>query len=131
MARELRGISQAEAAAHLGITAAALSQFESGSARPTESTLERLRLEYGVPGAFFTLASEKVHEGFFRSLRKTSVMDRRRAQAVAFVAHDVATLSPSQMTFPSTSIPRHSVAVVSSSPDDIELAASRVRMDWG
>jgi Zn-dependent peptidase ImmA (M78 family)/transcriptional regulator with XRE-family HTH domain len=127
----LYGISQADAAALVRITPAALSQFESGTSRPTEATLERLSTVYGVPATFFTLSTETVHEGFFRSLRRTSVIDRRRAQAIACVAHDIATLSAGEKNFSHTSIPKHPVTAPDTSSDDIEQAASHVRMEWG
>src|SRR5437867_9443562 len=88
LARDLAGRSQTELAQWAGLTAAALSQFESGSARPAASTQERLAKLLGVPPGFFELPLLDTHDGFFRSLRRTSVADRRRARAMAHIAHD-------------------------------------------
>jgi Zn-dependent peptidase ImmA (M78 family)/transcriptional regulator with XRE-family HTH domain len=90
LARELNGLSQLKLAGQLGLTAPALSQFESGATRPAHGTLQRLAEQLGVPLGFFTLPSAEVHEGFFRSLRRTAVSERRRARAIAHIARDVA-----------------------------------------
>lgn len=128
LARELSGLSQAAAASLIGITAAALSQFESGSSRPTQATIERLARAYGVPIAFFELGMDPVHEGFFRSLRKTSVTDRRRAQAVAQIARDIASLSPERPSH--SSVPILNRTAVRLMPEEIEDAAGWVRSQW-
>src|SRR6266516_7133927 len=91
LARELTGVSQLDLARRLELTAAALSQFESGATRPSPITQSRLADELGVPTRFFELPLFDVHEGFFRSLRRTAVAERRRARAIAHIAHDVAT----------------------------------------
>ena len=44
----------------------------------------------GVPARFFSLPVTETHDGFFRSLRRTSVTHRRRARALAHIAHDLA-----------------------------------------
>jgi len=90
MARELAGLSQAHLAEQVGVSAAAISQFESGAARPSPETLDELGATLEVPTGFFDQPLMETHEGFFRSLRRTAVTDRRRARAVAYVAHDLA-----------------------------------------
>ncbi|MBX6341619.1 MAG: helix-turn-helix domain-containing protein, partial [Thermomicrobiaceae bacterium] len=52
-ARELARLSQTEVASALGITSAALSQYESGKRRIDALTLERLGRLYGVPLSWF------------------------------------------------------------------------------
>uniref|UniRef100_A0A831WXM1 ImmA/IrrE family metallo-endopeptidase n=1 Tax=Thermorudis peleae TaxID=1382356 RepID=A0A831WXM1_9BACT len=52
-ARECARMTQLEAATQLGITGAALSQYESGKRRIDALTLERLSRLYGVPLTFF------------------------------------------------------------------------------
>jgi len=131
LARELRGWSQADLAVQAGITPAALSQFESGASRPGQETLERLRAELEVPSAFFDLAIEEVPEGFFRSLRRTPVLDRRRARALAQIAHDVATLAEDKMSSVQTSVPKHPLRSLQTVSADIERATSLVREKWG
>jgi Zn-dependent peptidase ImmA (M78 family)/transcriptional regulator with XRE-family HTH domain len=128
LARELSGLSQTDAASIVAITAAALSQLESGSSRPTRATLGRLASAYGVPTAFFELVMEPVHEGFFRSLRRTSAIDRRRAQAVAYIARDIATLSSHPTSH--SSVPVLTRLARRPTPNEIEDAAGRVRSEW-
>lgn len=52
-ARELSSFSQGEAAQALGITSAALSQYETGKRRIEALTLERIARLYGVPVTYF------------------------------------------------------------------------------
>src|ERR1044072_3185426 len=87
LARELKGWSQAELARQLGLTPAAVSQFESGATSPGASSLKRLATSLDAPSAFFDLPLTETHEGFFRSLRRSSVTGRRRARAIAHIAH--------------------------------------------
>jgi Zn-dependent peptidase ImmA (M78 family)/transcriptional regulator with XRE-family HTH domain len=130
LARELHGWSQVELASQGSVTAAALSQFESGAARPSPSTLEHLAGVVGAPVAFFGLPMDETHEGFFRSLRRTSVIDRRRAQAVAQIAHDIALLINGDRAVPKTSIPRHPISSLDAPDDEVENIAARVRKEW-
>ncbi len=52
-ARELAGFAQGEAAIALGITSAALSQYEGGKRRIEALTLDRIARLYGVPITYF------------------------------------------------------------------------------
>src|SRR5690348_18426192 len=90
LARELREWSQADLARHLDVTPAAASQFESGITRPSHAVMQRLAEALDVPDGFFYLPVTETHEGFFRSLRRTSISHRRRARAIAHLAHDLA-----------------------------------------
>ena len=82
--------SQAQLARNIDLSPAAISQFESGAARPSSETVSALSAALDVPRDFFTQPVADTHEGFFRSLRRTGVVDRRRARAVAHLAHDLA-----------------------------------------
>src|SRR6266702_8115671 len=90
LARELKEWSQAELAVRLDVTPAAVSQFETGVTRPGIDALDRMTDALGVPAQFFSLPVTETHDGFFRSLRRTSVSHRRRARALAHIAHDLA-----------------------------------------
>lgn len=95
LARELRGLTQAEVVARMldPITFAALSQIESGKTRPQEGTVGQLALALDVPSGFFSLPmptdAGTGELAFFRDLRATSVRDRRKASALAVVVHDL------------------------------------------
>lgn len=130
LARELNSWTQADLARHLDLTPAAVSQFESGAARPTEAILARLSEQLKVPDTFFHLPVRETHEGFFRSLRRTGTADRRRARAVAHIARDVAANS-SGTGFPALSLPSYPPSSLEAPLDEIEDIAGRIRRDWG
>ncbi len=130
VARELAGLSQAQLAANLHVTAAAVSQFESGAARPSPSTISKLSAALAVPDAFFTRPLVETHEGFFRSLRRTAVSDRRRARAVAHVAHDLAVDAQSAGLFATNTIPLIATSGLDAPEVEVEHIAATVRAAW-
>lgn len=127
LARELRELSQAQLAKLSGISAAAVSQFESGATRPSEQVLESLSAQLRAPSEFFRRPIVETHEGFFRSLRRTSVADRRRARAFAQVVHDLAEAIPD--FFPAVDLPPFPVAELNDL-DAAAQAARAVRAAW-
>jgi Zn-dependent peptidase ImmA (M78 family)/transcriptional regulator with XRE-family HTH domain len=130
-ARELAGLSQTQLARESGLTSAAISQFESGAARPSPDTAGVLARVLAVPQEFFRAAMVESHEGFFRSLRRTSVSDRRRARAIAHVAHDLAVHASSAQRFCDGDVPVLPVSGLQAGRAEIEEAAGRVRAAWG
>lgn len=130
-ARELAGLSQTQLARATGLTPAAISQFESGAARPSPDTAHALATALAVPPRFFHEAMIESHEGFFRSLRRTSVSDRRRARAVAHVAHDLAVHAASAQRFCPGDVPVLPVSGLLAERAEVEQAAARVRTMWG
>jgi Zn-dependent peptidase ImmA (M78 family) len=92
--------------------------------------MRRLAEVLDVPDAFFYLPVTETHEGFFRSLRRTSVSHRRRARAIAHVAHDVAqTAGANQL--PRVSIPCLPVADLEAPRAELEDVAAQVRAVMG
>ena len=130
LARELRSLSQTELAAQAEITGAAVSQFESGATRPTQATIEGLAVALKVPTEFFGLPDDETHEGFFRSLRRTTVTDRRRARAIAHIAHDVVVLGAAEQRHTKADIPRLPASGLETSADEMEKTAAKVRQAW-
>lgn len=65
VARELVGMSQGQLATQIGLSAAAISQFENGAARPSAETAAALGAALEVPAGFFTRPLAETHEGFF------------------------------------------------------------------
>ena len=61
-ARDLAGFAQGEAAQKLGITSAALSQYESGKRRMEVLMLDRIACLYGVPVTYFFAAISNAQE---------------------------------------------------------------------
>ncbi len=129
-ARELAGLTQAQLAREAGLTPAAISQFESGAARPSPESVGTLAEILAVPPAFFHEAMTESHEGFFRSLRRTSVVDRRRARAIAHVAHDLAVRASAAQRFCASDVPVIPVSGLDVPAAGIEQTAARVRSLW-
>lgn len=130
VARELVGLSQHHLATQVGLSPAAISQFESGAARPSADTLTGLSAALDMPIGFFAQPIAAVHDGFFRSLRRTAVVDRRRARAVAHVAHDLALAAAEVGRFAAGDVPRISASGLRASVDEIETIAGQVRAQW-
>ena len=128
--RELVGLSQSQLATKIGLSPAAISQFESGATRPSPETLSELGAALNMPVGFFIRPLTETHEGFFRALRRTTVTDRRRARAVAHVARDLADAAATAHKFPSLDVPRIPVTALDAPIDDIEAIAHRVRRSW-
>jgi Zn-dependent peptidase ImmA (M78 family)/transcriptional regulator with XRE-family HTH domain len=131
LARELREWSQADLAARLGVTAAAVSQFENGVTGPSPETVTRLSRLLEVPPDFFRAPLVETHEGFFRSLRRTSVGHRRRARAVAQIAHDIAAHDAVAGLLPPVTIPSAPAIGLDASLAEIEGIAAGVRRECG
>jgi Zn-dependent peptidase ImmA (M78 family)/transcriptional regulator with XRE-family HTH domain len=131
VARELVGLSQAQLADKLDLTPAAVSQFESGAARPSPATVANLSAALEVPASFFAQPLTETHEGFFRSLRRTAVADRRRARAIAHIAHDLALHASAAGHFADSSVPHIPASGLDAELDEIEDIAARVRALWG
>jgi Zn-dependent peptidase ImmA (M78 family)/transcriptional regulator with XRE-family HTH domain len=131
VSRELIGLSQNQLATIVGLSPAAISQFESGATRPSPETLDALGAALGVPVGFFTRPLAETHEGFFRALRRTTMTDRRRARAVAHVAHDLAIAATAAGRFPSLDVPKIPTTALDAPIEDIEAIAHRVRSSWG
>ncbi|WP_405141982.1 XRE family transcriptional regulator [Sphaerisporangium sp. NBC_01403] len=129
-ARELAGLSQAQLAREAGLTPAAISQFESGAARPSPDTVSTLGEVLAVPTDFLHQTMIETHEGFFRSLRRTSVIDRRRARAIAHVAHDLAVHAASTDKFHSSDVPMIPASGLDAGAAEIERTAAQVRSLW-
>lgn len=132
LARELRGWSQTELASRVDLTSAAISQFETGSTLPSRSTLDRLASALELPNAFFDLPIIDTYEGFFRSLRRTSLRQRRRARAIAYVAHDLAVSAPrARVADTKTALPRIPIDDLQATRSHVEGVANTVRASLG
>ncbi len=128
LARELKEWSQADLARQVTLTPAAISQIEAGTQRPSPATFERLGQVLGVPASFLGLPVTETHEGFFRSLRRSSVTHRRKARAIAHVAHDLGLASsPDVSEAPLMTIPHLPVSGLNASRQEVEDIAAQVR----
>lgn len=85
MARELAGLRKRDLAEAIDRTAAAVSQYELGQARPSGETLGRCATALDVPVSFFTAGRPQLRldttGAHFRSLRSTTAHQRQQALA--------------------------------------------------
>lgn len=130
LARELENISQSDLATRVGVTAAAISQFESGDANPSDKTLDAMAEALNVPVDFLCMPIEETHEGFFRSLRKSTVAQRRRARSLAHLVHDLGVQPTATKMLPRLTLPRIPVDTLDEQSPRIAEAAREVRRQW-
>lgn len=131
LARELENISQSDLSGPADVTPAAISQFESGDAKPSGDTLRLLAKALSLPVEFLCLPMEETHEGFFRSLRKSSVAQRRRARSLARLVHDLAVAPGGDRVLAQLSLPRIPLDTLDVDSPLIADAARAVRSAWG
>jgi Zn-dependent peptidase ImmA (M78 family)/transcriptional regulator with XRE-family HTH domain len=132
-ARLFKGWRKVDVAARLGLTPAAISQYEQGRTRPSTATLAALSLHLGFPPEFFQRGRPAVRidqgQAHFRRLRSSSKLDRDRLLVrLEFLAEILAKIEE-HVRLPVVSIPSLSV-----DPDAGEMvaetAANDVRRDW-
>ena len=130
MAREANGWTRQRLAEVAGVTPAAVSQYENGTHRPGGAVLASMALALGMPRGFFVegrpAASADIGAAHFRSLRSTSLRDRRRALTHAAFAWELTALLEHHLRIPPVSFPQ---AVLSerASTNDLEQLASESR----
>jgi Zn-dependent peptidase ImmA (M78 family)/transcriptional regulator with XRE-family HTH domain len=134
LARELRGMSQTELARAVGITSAALSQFEQrDGVRPRGQRLASIAAELSLPVEFFAARPqdpELAHQPFFRSLRSTPAGQRKSARAQAFLVHWLTSALERHVRLPRLELPRHFVGA-DAEREEVEAVAAEVRREWG
>lgn len=133
IARELRDLTQTDLATAVGVTPAAVSQFEStgAAARPSATTLTRIAETLDVPVDFFIERpgvdpAEQIT--FFRSLRSTTKREQRREAAVAWFVHEFSVALSQFVTLPAPDLPRFPNA---RTDEAIEAAATDTRTAMG
>lgn len=89
LARRRNGWTKKRLAEIIGVTPAAITQYELGQARPSAASLSRLATQLGVSVSYFAagrpLFPIGTADAHFRSLRSTRMFERE--QALATVAH--------------------------------------------
>lgn len=132
-ARQLRGLTRADVARRVNVTAAAISQFESGQTQPRPETLARLALTLGVTPTFFTrrpsVGRLLADEWHFRSLRATRKAERDRVLARVSLLAEIVEYVERFIELPVANLPEHLVAAVPDS-SGIEAAAMELRAMW-
>ncbi|NJC70861.1 ImmA/IrrE family metallo-endopeptidase [Planosporangium thailandense] len=116
-----------ELARQVGVTAAAISQYELGQVRPSAAVLARLALALSMPVEFFAAAfpaPAMAGQAHFRSLRATSQAERDQAEAFGEIARRVVEVIESHIRLPELRLPHLDLPDASTSADLQTVAAS-------
>lgn len=130
-ARLLAGMTKLEVSEHLGVSAAAIGQYEAGITTPRPDHLQRLTSVLGFPVAFF--AAGRPHArldasmAHFRSLRSTRVGQRAKAAALVEQLWELTFALERRVELPFVDLP----ATPQSDRPEPEAAAREVRRQWG
>jgi Zn-dependent peptidase ImmA (M78 family)/transcriptional regulator with XRE-family HTH domain len=138
LARETRGLTQTELSARLGMSSAAVSQFEKADARPTVANVTRLAVALAFPVEFFATGSSPSSRpdsddrldgyGHFRSLRTVTAKQRREALSVTQLVRDVIDALSRYVRLPDPATPW--MPADSDEPAIAEERAAMVRRAW-
>jgi Zn-dependent peptidase ImmA (M78 family)/transcriptional regulator with XRE-family HTH domain len=129
LARRWRRIRKNELARQVGVTAAAVSQYELGQVRPSAAVLARLALALSMPVEFFAAGfptPATPGHAHFRSLRATSQAERDQAGAFGELAWRVVEVIGRHLRLPRLRLPQLDLAEPAD-PDEVRAAASAAR----
>lgn len=134
-AREARGLTASSLADLVGLSGAAISQFESDTTTPQSSVASRFSDVLRVPPEFFLRPAIGAEEDtiFYRSMVSTSKPARRRAGRRLNWLTEIVEYLNQYVNIPETKIPsppRHGTWRDLSN-EDVESAAEFVRSEWG
>jgi Zn-dependent peptidase ImmA (M78 family)/transcriptional regulator with XRE-family HTH domain len=131
-ARLARGMKKVDLARLIGVSPAAIGQYESSQTRPSQDVVGRLALAVGFPISFFestrpnaSLSEEKAH---FRRLRSISSSARSLQIARLALLEELISRIEQDVELPQVDIP--TVAVVGGTRSEIEVVAGEVRTQW-
>jgi Zn-dependent peptidase ImmA (M78 family)/transcriptional regulator with XRE-family HTH domain len=133
LARRWRRLRKKDLAAQIGVTAAAVTQYELGQARPSAATLARLAMAIGMPAQFLTAGfpvPATSGEAHFRSLRATTQAERDQAEAFGEMAWRVVEVIERHLDLPPLRLPPLELPEPAGA-DDVEAAARAARSAFG
>ena len=132
-ARRINKMSKAELHRKVGVSAAAIGQYERGEVRPRAETVAALADALRVPPGFFALgrprAQVDIAEASFRRLRSTSVAQQQQATAYVEQAWELACYLEESVEFPEVDLPEWASVDSADVPDPV-TAAQAVRRHW-
>ncbi len=134
VARQLRTLSRSALAKEIGVSPAAVGQWEAGDIRPRAQTLLDLSRALNFPIAYFATSGKAISNldtdcTFFRSLRKSRQIDREAAMAHAALIAEFVTVIEQHALLPPLSIPQYPIESDASN-ESIDAVAAHVRSDW-
>lgn len=133
-AREARGVTAPVLAKLVGVSRAAISQYENEQASPGPDVLRRLSTVLNLPPDFFLKARvQKTQSIFFRSRAATTIGSRTRAAVLLDWLADIAQELSSRLQFPQVRLPILDLPRDPQKFDSelIEAVAAETRRQWG
>jgi Zn-dependent peptidase ImmA (M78 family)/DNA-binding XRE family transcriptional regulator len=136
LAREAAGLRKNALAERIGVSAAAISQYEHAASRPSAATLGKLAFALDVPVTFFQTRHHEtpappVTTAFFRSLRSTPQLARTCACARATLVWEIAQTLEEYVHLPEVRLPEHLAVDEAADRERIEAAAGFARRELG
>jgi Zn-dependent peptidase ImmA (M78 family)/transcriptional regulator with XRE-family HTH domain len=132
-ARMARGMKMVELADKVGVTPAAIGQYEAGHTRPSADVLGRLAVALGFPPAFFEagrpMGSMSADRAHFRRLRSVTTSSRNRQIAHLALLEEVVARIELDVELPTVDLPAFDLKV--GDREEIEAVAAKVRSQWG
>ncbi|HET9655028.1 MAG TPA: XRE family transcriptional regulator [Kineosporiaceae bacterium] len=135
-ARRLAGRTKREIACELGISPAAVGQWESGATAPRPDHVRRLAVYLDVPAGFLASGRRYVRldigDAHFRSVRSTPASLRAKAIAFTEQVWELAAALETRVDLPPVALPGFSVGEVQPGQfaGDPATAAAEVRRHW-
>lgn len=137
-ARHLAGMTKKDVALGIGVSAAAVGQYETGSSKPRPDLIPRLADVLDVPVEFFLagrpLGKLDTTMAHFRALRSTSGAQRNRALGFAGQVWELAHALEKRVQLPLVDLPGFAGGEVhpgTEMPRDPAEAARALRLHWG
>lgn len=134
IARQAAMMLKKDLAEHVGVSPAAISQYENGSSTPSPKVVAALALALRSPVAFFggdrPLGEVPAATPHFRSLRSTTQQERDRAFAHAILTWEVTRVAERHVRLPVLDIPQGAELTTSDPLAKAEQIAREVRQHW-
>lgn len=132
-ARRISKLTKADLHDMVGISAAAIGQYERGEVKPRAETIAALAEALKVPAGFFAHGRPRVQveiaEASFRRLRSTTVGQQQQATAYVEQAWELSCYLEDSVEFPRLDLPSWAMAESEDTPDPI-TAARAMRSYW-
>ena len=132
-ARMARGMKMVDLAAMVGVTPAAIGQYEAGHIKPSGEVLGRLAVALGFPVTFFEagrpMSSMSADLAHFRRLRSVTTSARNRQIARLALLEELVARIEQDVELPVVDIPV--VSLEDGDRREIESLAELVRTRWG
>lgn len=133
-ARRIARMTKTELHQKVGVSAAAIGQYERGEVKPRAETIAALAEALRVPPGFFAhgrpRAQVEIAEASFRRLRSTTVAQQQQATAYVEQAWELSCYLEESVEFPEIDLPAWAHADSNEVPDPIS-AARMLRDYWG